>query len=196
MKLYGTPLSHFTRKVRLLLDHYQAEYELINIGNVAEGNMDTFAGNPLMKVPVLVDGKEWIVDSDNISAYIVNKLDPKDAFRVFAQDVKRKNIRAILNGIMLEEVKCILAKRKGVPVDQYEYFSDSLETISCGLKWLENHSECFDVNNPSYQEFHLISAWEHLTHYNLVPMEYLKLQEVVQAIASSPVIQKSSPHLL
>lgn len=46
MKLYGTPLSHFARKVRILLDLYQVPYDFVDVGNVAEGDQTTFAGNP------------------------------------------------------------------------------------------------------------------------------------------------------
>lgn len=55
IKLYGTELSHFARKVRLLIDHYSIPCDFVDIGNVAEDEQKKFAQNPLMKVPVLVD---------------------------------------------------------------------------------------------------------------------------------------------
>lgn len=53
-----TPKSHFARKVRLLLDHLELSYDMVDVGNVAEDNPDNFYGNPLMGVPVFEDGSE------------------------------------------------------------------------------------------------------------------------------------------
>ncbi|ATH09113.1 hypothetical protein BIY24_14520 [Halobacteriovorax marinus] len=38
MKLYATPRSHFSRKVRILLELYSIPYEFIDVGNVADSD--------------------------------------------------------------------------------------------------------------------------------------------------------------
>lgn len=71
MQLFATPLSHFSRKVRLLLDHYDIEYEFVDVGNVANAELSVFDGNPLMRVPVLKDGALWLIESDHIEFHLV-----------------------------------------------------------------------------------------------------------------------------
>lgn len=40
--LLGTERSHFTRKVRLLMDHLGLDYDMVDIGNVAEADQSLF----------------------------------------------------------------------------------------------------------------------------------------------------------
>lgn len=126
MKLYFTPRSHFARKVRILLELYAIDYEQVDIGNVADSDKKNFNDNPLMKVPVLLDGEQSIIDSDNIAQYIVKKYDKSDRYEVFTESIFDLNARAILNGIMSEEVKVILAERTYVPIEQYPFFDKAL----------------------------------------------------------------------
>ena len=197
MKLYATPLSHFSRKIRLLLDHYAQAYEVIDVGNVAEGAKAKFADNPLMRVPVLVDQGEWLIESDHIAAYLARKLDPRDAFEVHTTDPASLNIRAVLNGIMLEEVKVILAKRTQVPVEQYAFFDKALEAMREGLAWLETKAAAFTPDAPKYREFHLVCLWDHLEYYGLLPLEpYGRLREVAAQVSSREKVKRSAPQVL
>jgi glutathione S-transferase len=193
MKLYTSALSHFARKIKILLDLYAIPYEIVDVGNVAEGEMEKFANNPLSRVPVLVDGETWMIDSDHIAQYLVRKYDPKDRFEVLTHDTAALNIRSILNGIMSEEVTVIIARRLSVPTEQYSFFDDAMDAMTNGLAWLEQNADLFDTENPKYKEFHLVSAWEHLSYYDLFPMNYERLKAIVSKISENPIIRKSSP---
>jgi glutathione S-transferase len=196
MKFYSSLLSHYSRKARILLDLYEADYEFCDVGNVAEGDMKSFADNPLMKVPVLVDGANWIIESDHIAGYIVSKFDPADRYRFNPASLFHLNARAVLNGLMGDEVKIILARRAGVPTEKYTFFDDALEAIRNGLSWLETHADSFNANEPGYTEFHLTCAWEHISHYELVPLPYPKLKKIVEAVLKNKTIAKTSPFVL
>ncbi len=106
-----------------------------------------------MKVPVLVDGNQWLIESDHIARYIVGKFDPLDRYRVNTRDIQHLNARAVLNGIMSEEVKVILSRRTGVPTEQYRFYDDALEAIQNGLDWLDASAAIFDADRPGYLEF-------------------------------------------
>src|SRR4051794_10990584 len=108
MQLLATRLSHYSRKLRILLDHYGLAYELVDVGNVASPDLGQFDGNPLMKVPVLRDQGRWLIESDHIAAYLARTYDPSDRYEVLTTDLATLNARAVLNGIMAEEVKVIL----------------------------------------------------------------------------------------
>jgi glutathione S-transferase len=196
MKLYTSALSHFARKIKILLDLYSVPYEIIDVGNVAEGALDKFANNPLARVPVLVDGETWMIDSDHIAQYVVRRHDPKDRYEVLSHDITDLNIRAVLNGIMSEEVTLIIARRLSVPTEQYSFFDDALDAMKNGLAWLEANADRFDPDHPKYKEFHLVSAWEHLCYYDIFPMNYERLKEIVTKISENPLIRKSSPQVL
>lgn len=195
MKLYATPLSHFSRKVRILLDLHSVPYEFIDVGNVAEGSLETFIGNPLLKVPVLDDQGTWLIESDHIAEYVTDKFDSKDSFKVRAKDVQALNTRAVLNGIMSEEVKIILAKRTGVPTGDYVFFDNAFEAIHNGLQWLESNGN-FDRESPGYKEFHLTCVFEHLAYYDLLPLNFRTLRSTVDAVLKNPKVKQTSPFVL
>jgi glutathione S-transferase len=115
MRLYYTPRSHYSRKVRMLMGGLHLATELVNVGNVAESNSALFGENPLMKVPTLVDGDKTIFDSDNIAQYLVRTYDRKDTFQVLTTKIDELNARSVMNGVMAAEVELIMAERTGKP---------------------------------------------------------------------------------
>lgn len=194
MQLYATPLSHFSRKVRLLLDHYGLDYTFVDIGQVAEANTAMFAGNPVMKVPVLRDGETWLIESDHIAAYLARTYDPADRFRVLTTDANTLNMRAVLNGIMAEEVKLILAERTGLDTRPHAFFAKARSAVQNGLRWLNDRGDAFNIAQPGYLEFHLVCLWDHLEHYSLVALhEYSRLKAAVTAINHNETVKMSSP---
>lgn len=201
MKLIATPLSHFARKSRILLDLYAVPYTFVDIGNVAMTKVPLDAGNnPLMKVPVLEhENGIWLIESDHISSYIVSQIDPIiDKYEVNSKTISDLNIRAVLNGIMNEEVKVIVAGRHNVPVQNYSYFKKCVDVVQNGLKWIEHNSNSFTPRMPKYREFHLICMWEHLDYYDFVNLKnYPKVKQLVQQINDSePILMKTAPFVL
>ena len=196
MKLYATPLSHFSRKIRLLFDFYGVAYESIDVGNVAQADAAKFAGNPVMRVPVLVDGATWMLESDHIAGYLVGKVDPQDRFHVLTRDAPTLNARAMLNAVMSEEVKVIIARRTEVPTEKYVFFDKALKMIEGGLAWLEANASVFNTDHPRYLEFHLVCAWDHLEYYELVPLEYPRLRALCETISRDERVRKSSPNVM
>lgn len=189
IKLYYTPRSHFARKVRILLDAWKHPVELFDVGNVASS--EAFGGNPLMKVPALVDGETTMWESDHIATYLVRKLDPHDTYDVLTRDVDTLNARAALNGIMNAEVSVILARRTGIDTGQYTRFTKILESIHRSLQWLEE-SAVFPTK-PSYLGFHLVCVLDHLRLYELVELDYPRLTKIANQLSSLPYVAKSAP---
>lgn len=196
MQLYATPLSHFSRKIRLLLDHLKLPYDFINVGNVADQQLSQFHGNPLLSVPVLLDGDRWIIESDHIAAYVVRNHDPSDRFEVLASDWQQLNIRAVLNGIMANETKLILSKRTGLDPSGHAYFEKARAAIENSLAWLGENADVFDAEQPKFLEFHFISMWDHLNHYGLVNTKHASLALIAEALTAFDVVRKSAPAVL
>ena len=193
MKLYATPRSHFSRKVRLLLDHMGLAYEMVDVGDVSEVDVERFHGNPAMGVPVLEDGEIWMLESDHIASYLVRTYQPADNYGVLTESIDLLNARAVMNNAMGNEVKLILAERGGLDPGPHRYFQKAKMAIEHGLAWLESRSTLFRSEEPGYAEFHLLSLWDHLELYKLVELDYPALRELADTLSRSPTFQKSRP---
>lgn len=193
MRLFATPRSHFSRKVRLLLDHLELPYELVDIGDVSANDSNLFHGNPAMGVPVLEDGSVWMLESDHIAGYIVRTYRPTDQYEVLTDSVNLLNARAVMNNIMGNEVKLILAERGGLDPRPHAYFQKAKNAIKLGLTWLEERSEMFNAEDPGYLEFHFISLWDHLELYQLTELDYPSLQKLASRLSQHGKVSKSAP---
>ena len=71
IKLYGSGLSPYVRRVRLALAHKQLEYELINVIPVGDDQPQEFKDNsPLGKIPLAQIDGHWLPDSSVIIDYL------------------------------------------------------------------------------------------------------------------------------
>ncbi|MGH1346263.1 MAG: glutathione S-transferase family protein [Nannocystales bacterium] len=191
MQLYYTPRSHFSRKVRLLLDGWGATVQQVDVGDV--GDPTAFADNPLMKVPVLLDGETQVFDSDHIAAYLMRRLDPADRFGVATSEVERLNARAVMNGVMGAEVELLLAERSGIDTVEMPRFGKLRRAIEAGLSWLEAHAEVFQ-GEPSYLGFHLVALWDHLSLYDKLPQVRVPtLRAQIQELCTLEYVRISAP---
>jgi glutathione S-transferase len=77
MKLYGTPLSGHTHRVRLFLSLLKLPYEFVQIDMKAGQNRspEHLARSPFGEVPVLEDGDVVLPDSTAILVYLASKYD-------------------------------------------------------------------------------------------------------------------------
>ncbi len=193
MRLVCTPRSHFSRKVRLLVDALGLEVELCDAGNVAQANAPAFGPNPLMKVPTLVDDEgRAVFDSDHIAAWLVRRFDPSDRFAVLTTDTDVLNARAVMNGVMAVEVELILAERTGLDT-AHARFAKMRASLLQGLAWIETRADVFP-QPPSYLGFHLLALWEHLALYALVPLDFPRLEKRVAHHAQAwPFAARSRP---
>src|SRR3569833_2728596 len=114
MKLYATPLSHFSRKIRILLAELGIPFEWVRTPGVMDAVPADYGDNPLMRIPTLVDGDHTLIESDHVARYIVAKHDPRDWFGVTSVEVAALNRLAVANRVMATAVTLLLAKRGGV----------------------------------------------------------------------------------
>lgn len=192
LQLHYTPRSHFSRKVRILLDALQLPVELFDAGNVAESDPAHFGPNPLFKVPTLVDGAHVVFDSDHIAAHIVRRHDPADRFAVLTAEPEALNARAVMNGVMAAEVEIILAERTGIDTRGLQRFEKLRESIRGGLAWLD--ARCDRVpQDPSYLAFHFVAMWDHLAFYKTIDVRFDRLQAYAQRWAGLPYVARSRP---
>jgi glutathione S-transferase len=193
LKLYGTPLSHFTRKLRILLAELDVPFDFERIPGVLETSPSAYGDNPLMRVPTLVHGDHTLIESDHIARYLVGLYDPDDRFGVRSERIGDLNRLAVANGIMDNEVVLILAKRGGLEdIEAVSYFRKLTAGIHGGLAWLDANVD--DDPDLDYADIAAICMYQHATHYKLVPLDaYTHLAARVARFATRPSIAASAP---
>jgi glutathione S-transferase len=196
-QLYGTPLSHFTRKIRILLAELGVEFDFVRAPSILATSTATYGDNPLMRVPTLVHGGETVIESDHIARYVVDTYDPGDRFRVKSGRVEDLNRLAVVNGIMDNEVVLILAKRGGLTdVAGVAYFRKLATAIDTGLAWLDGHIDPDDAGFH-YGDIATICMWQHATHYKIAQGldGYRRIAARVARFAERPSVVGTAPEV-
>lgn len=142
MRLYGTPPSHFTRKVRVVLQELKVPYEFVVLGNLLEVGEEKFAGNPLHLFPVLDAGDQRLFESSLICEYLIEKFGQGNELSAYcpAPENKIRDLQrmAVMNGAMSAGVSLVRAKRSGIENgDNFAFFRQEKEALAAALRWLE-----------------------------------------------------------
>jgi glutathione S-transferase len=142
MRIYGTPPSHFTRKVRVLLQELGVPFEFVVLDKLLETGAEKFADNPLHMFPVLEHEGRRLIESDLICEYLIERFGANKPISTFLPSetnaVADRQRLAIINGAMSAGVTLIRAKRSGLERwDDYPYFRQELAAIDAALLWLD-----------------------------------------------------------
>lgn len=195
LQLIGTPLSHFTRKIRILLAELGIEFDFVRAPGVLAAAPATYGGNPLMRVPALVDGEATLIDSDHIARYLVRKHDPTDRLGVCRDGARDLNRLAVVNGIMANEVVLILAKRGGLTdVEGVAYFRKLAAAIDHGLVWLDEDADV-EAASFDYGDIATVCMWQHINHYELRPdlARHARIAARVARFQDRPSVASTTP---
>ena len=193
-RVVGTPLSHFTRKIRVLLLELGVDFEFVRAPGVLSTTTSSYGDNPLLRVPTLLHEGRTIIESDHIARYLVARFDPADRFGVRSEDVDDLNRLAVMNGVMANEVVPILARRGGLAgVDDVVYFQKLKRAIGEGLAWLEARVDV-DDDGLDWRDIVLACMWQHLEHYAIVPLgDFERIRARVARLAARPSIASTTP---
>lgn len=199
LRLYGTPLSHFTRKIRVLLEELGVPYELVRGASVLATTPASYGDNPLLRAPTLAHGDVMLIDSDHIARYVVAEHDPEDRLGVNSMAPEVLNRLAVVNGIMANEVVLILAKRGGLTdLDQVAYFRKLATAMDAGLAWLDERVTD-DPMHFDYTDIAFICLWQHLAHYQfpmIAPLgDRRRLTARAAQLATRPSILRTTPEV-
>lgn len=195
LRLVGTPLSHFTRKIRILLAEFGVPFEFDRSPGVLAKAGAAYGDNPLQRVPTLFHGAVTLIESDHIARYLVSQFDPADRFGVRSERVDDLNQLAVLNGVMSNEVVLILAQRAGLArVEDVAYFRKLGAAIDAGLAWLDARTE-LERDSFDYRDIASICLWQHLTHYRMAadPERYPRLAARVARFSQRASIANTAP---
>ncbi|HEX4416644.1 MAG TPA: glutathione S-transferase N-terminal domain-containing protein [Kofleriaceae bacterium] len=220
-QLVGTPLSHFTRKIRILFHELGVDYDFVRVTGVLATETAGYGDNPLLRVPTLIDGADTIIDSDHIARHVVGRHDRGDRLGVRSEQVADLNRLAVISGVMANEVVLILAARGGLTgLDGIVYFRKLRGAIDNGLAWLDRDVGSDvgrdvgsdvgrDVGSDAgrnaahhpepapfdYRDIALVCMWQHIAHYKLVPDldRHAHLAARVARFAARPSVAATAP---
>lgn len=190
LRLHGTPLSHFTRKVRILLSELRVDYEFVRSPSVLSPPGSAYANNPLRRVPALVDGNATIFDSEHIARYIVVNRDPSDRLRVCSTLAGDLNRLAVANGVMDNEVTVLLTQRSGGDISG-GYCKKLIASASDGLAWLDARAP---ASSPfDWADIATICMWQHIEYTKVFDLRpHAKLAARMAELAARPSVAATS----
>jgi len=196
-KLYATPLSHFARKVRVVLAELEVPFELIFVDDLLSSDPEDFGGNPILRIPTYRDDDHWVVESDQIAHYIVEKHDPSDGLHVTRLTPDERNVLSMINAAMAAEVEILLSQRSGIAnIESENYFRRHFKVMRLCLDWLEAEAPRFwTANEFSYLDIALACMWDHVNHYETIEGldRYSWVSERVSMFAARRSLAESAP---
>lgn len=142
MQIFGTVVSPYTRRIRLLLNDIKHEFIDLDIFS-EEGREVLTSNNPANKVPLLKDGDNTILDSRIIFNYLSEKLVLKPL------NWKQQNLLTVIDAANDSLVVLMYGRRSGLPVDEdFMYYNLQHERIDSVFVSLNN-----DVKNGFFDEW-------------------------------------------
>jgi glutathione S-transferase len=142
LRIIGSLTSPFVRVVRLVCEElslaYDVELTTFYAKNTPEQEELIRRHNPLMKVPVLVDGDDTVMDSRVIITYLMNSYGKgKDFAAGFPLSIQQENILTTTYGILDAGVLRFILKNTQPHINIEEgYAARSLERMASALEWL------------------------------------------------------------
>ena len=133
--LYGSLTSPYVRRIRILLEDIDYEFNNTNIYDDAQ-RTEFSTISPLRKLPVLTDGDTPIFDSHIIAEHIRKKRDWAET------TIDQHNLISAIDAITDSLTIVFMAKRSGIDVSEEKLlFKLQFERLPILLNWLNEQAK-------------------------------------------------------
>jgi glutathione S-transferase len=143
LKIIGSLTSPFVRIARVVCEELGLGYEMELTAFYAKNAPETEAliknANPLMKVPVLIDGEVSVIDSRVIASYLLQRRGAgKELAKRFPFSIEDENLLTTIYGLLDSGVLWFIMKntQPGIRTDEGN-MARQIERIHSGFAWLE-----------------------------------------------------------
>jgi glutathione S-transferase len=175
LTLVGRSSSHFTRVARLFALELAVPHEFRPVFDMAALDAENYAGNPVLKVPILVDEQGSLFGTENICREFVRRSG-RAADVVMRGDVSTRvlaNAEELTLSAMLAEVTIITSRAPGSTAPPPPKLLRSIEN---SLDFLERHLEEVRAALPanralSFVEVALFCLLQHLPFREIIAVD-------------------------
>lgn len=151
MKIIGSRTSPFVRIVRVLCAELNMDYMFDEVPPFSNMTPEAIARikekNPLMKIPVLVDGDRSIIDSRVIASYLLKKSSGSLAYPF---SLEEENEISIIYGVLDAGILRFIMSRDKIDLNT-GYMKKSSDRIETGLSFLDTEN----LNNKEFGFCHI-----------------------------------------
>jgi len=146
MQLFGSTTSPYVRRLRIFMQDIEHEFTLIDIFN-SRDRTNIAEKNPTLKIPMLEDNGQIILDSGVIHDYLVDKLDlPK-------LDWAQRNLLTSVDAVNDSLVQLFILSRSEIDTSADRlYFRIQRERIDLVLAHLEDQAK-----HGAFDTWHYVS---------------------------------------
>lgn len=188
MQLYGSTTSPYVRRLRIFMQDIPHEFVMIDIFN-SRDRANIIAKNPSLKIPMLEDDEQIILDSGLIHKYLVSK------FTLPTLDWSKQSLLTSIDAVNDSLVQLFILSRSEIDVSADKlYFRIQRERIDAVLTQLESlafNNEFVHWDYVSISLFCLLDWIIFRSLYDLNPYpELLKLHKQWQQLA---ICHKTDP---
>jgi glutathione S-transferase len=149
VKIIGSRTSPFVRIIRVLCAELNIEYQLDEIPpfpKMVREDIDHIKqNNPLMKVPVLIDGTQTILDSRIIASYLLQKSSPSHPHLNFPFNLDEENKISVIYGVLDSGILRFIMTQEKIDLNT-GYMKKSYERMDAGLSFLNQKA----TNNQNF----------------------------------------------
>lgn len=134
IQLYGSTSSPYVRRLRLFMQDIPHDFVLVDIFN-SRDRAEIEAQNPTLKIPMLKDGDQTILDSGNIFRY----LQSKQGLQALTWD--QQNILSSIDAANESLVQMLILSRSDIDTSADKlYFRIQRERVDAIFSYLEKQA--------------------------------------------------------
>lgn len=198
-RLVGRSSSHFTRLARLFAEELGVPYLFTPVYDLASRDPTDYAGNPALKLPVLVLPEGPVFGSENI-CHALAALAPEPRRIVWTDqlpDLRARNAQELIWHAMNAQVQWVLGTQVARLPAESAYFAKVAEGFRNVLAWLDANLEAVLQGLPprdlSLLEASLFCLVEHLAFRDTLPIaSYYHLVAFADAFRDRPGAQRAA----
>lgn len=145
--IVGSYTSPFVRAVRVACEELHLPYTIEVTSFFAKNTPEQTAlveqNNPLLRVPVLIDAGEVVLDSRIIVSYLIHQHGNKNDFcKSLPQSTAEQNILTVIYGMLDSAILWFILKntQPGISLEE-GYAARSLARVHGSLEWLDQQWE-------------------------------------------------------
>lgn len=200
MQIVGRSSSHYTRVVLLHAELLGIRWNLQPVDDLQGQDPEKYAGNPAMKIPVLVDGRTTMFGTQNIGRALCHRAPAQARARLRDESDSSmfQNAQELVWHCMAAQVQLVMGTVLAALPAQSPYFTKIRAGLDGSLAWLDGRVDALlperlapAVISPL--EITLFCLMEHLAFRpNVEIAKYQRLAEVTLRFGQLDAAQRTA----